>query len=141
MFSVRVVLRLTSLRMPSIFQIVWWKREVTLFLSVLCGPPLVYRNRRTPPIDSREVPFPKCAFRQSPHKINIDIGCENKNHTSLSFPYLSFCRVLDSYSVISYIPQILSLPFSLWIRYLKPSLGWNAHWYPCACGLSIIIFL
>jgi hypothetical protein len=76
---------------------------VTLFPSVLCSPPPVYTNSRTPPIDSREVPFPKCAFRQSPHKNNIDIACENKNQTSLCFPYLSFCQVLDSYSVISYI--------------------------------------
>jgi hypothetical protein len=96
---------------------------VTLFPSVLCSPPPVYRNHKTPPIGSWEVPFPKCAFRQSPHKNNIDISCENKNQTSLSFSYLSFCQVLDSYSMISYIPQILSLPFSLWIRYLKPSGG------------------
>jgi hypothetical protein len=67
--------------------------------------------RYDPPIDFREVPFTKCAFRQSPHKNNIDIACENKNQTSLSFPYLSFCQVLDSYSVISYIPQILSYHF------------------------------
>jgi hypothetical protein len=88
---------------------------VTLFPSILCSPPPVYRNHRTPPIDSREVPFPMCAFRQSPHKNNIDIACENKHQTSLSFPYLSFCcQVFDSYLVISYIPQILSLPFSLW---------------------------
>jgi hypothetical protein len=127
--------------MPSIFRIVWWKWEVTLFPSVLCSPPPVFRNRRTPPIDSREVPFPKCAFRHSPYNNNIDIACENKNQTSLSFPYLSFCQVLHSYSMISYIPQILSLPFSLWIRYLKPSPRWNAHRYPCACGLSTIIFL
>jgi hypothetical protein len=51
-----------------------------------------------PPHRFLEVPFPKCAFRQSPHKNNIDIACENKNQTSLSFPYLSFCQVLDSYS-------------------------------------------
>jgi hypothetical protein len=51
------------------------------------------------PIDSREVPFTKCAFRQSPNKNNIDIAREDKNQTSLSFPYLSFCLVLDSYSV------------------------------------------
>jgi hypothetical protein len=51
------------------------------------------------PPDSREVPFPKCAFRQSPHNNNIDIACDNENQTSLSFPYLSFCQVLDSYSV------------------------------------------
>jgi hypothetical protein len=51
------------------------------------------------PIDSREVPFTKCAFRQSTHKNNIDKACEDNNQTSLSFPYLSFCPVLDSYSV------------------------------------------
>jgi hypothetical protein len=107
--------------MPSIFRIVWQKREVTLFPYVLFSLPPVYKNRRTPPIDSRELPFPKFAFRQSPYKNNIDIACDNKNQTSLSFPYLSFCQVLDTYSVISYIPHILSLPFYLWIRYLKPS--------------------
>jgi hypothetical protein len=43
-----------------------------------------------PPLDSREVPFTKCAFRQSPHKNNIDIARENKNQASLSAPYLFF---------------------------------------------------
>jgi hypothetical protein len=90
-------------------------------LVPICSPPLVYRNRRTPPIDSREVPFSKCAFRQSPHKNNGDIACENKNQTSSSFPYLSFCQVLDSFSGISLLLRPLSLPFFLWIRYLKPS--------------------
>jgi hypothetical protein len=33
-------------------------------------------------------PFTKCAFRQSPHKNNIDIDCENMNQTSLCFPSL-----------------------------------------------------
>jgi hypothetical protein len=84
---------------------------VTLFSSVLCSPPPVYRNRRTPPIGSREVPFPKCTFRQSPHKNNIDIACENKNQTSLSFPYLSFCQVLDIFSGISLLPQIILSTF------------------------------
>jgi hypothetical protein len=32
-----------------------------------------------PHIDSREDPFPKCAFSQSPHKNNIGIACKNKN--------------------------------------------------------------
>jgi hypothetical protein len=31
------------------------------------------------PIDSREVPFTTCALKQSPHKNNIDIACEDKN--------------------------------------------------------------
>jgi hypothetical protein len=94
---------------------------VTLFPSVLCSPPPVYRNRRTPPFDSQEVPFPKCAFKQSPHKNNKDIACVKVNQTSLSCPYLSFCQVLDSFSGISLLLRPLSLPFSLWIRYLKPS--------------------
>jgi hypothetical protein len=94
---------------------------VTLFPSVLCSPPPAYRNRRTPPIDFREVLFPKCAFRQSPHKNNIDIAYENKNQTSSSFLYLSFCQVLDSFSGISLLLRPFSLPFSVWIQYLKPS--------------------
>jgi hypothetical protein len=82
---------------------------VTLFPSVLCSPPPVYRNCRTPPIDSREVPFPNCAFRQSPHENNKDIACENKNQTSLSFPYLSFYQVLDSFLGISLLLRQFSL--------------------------------
>jgi hypothetical protein len=31
------------------------------------------------PPDSREVPLPKSAFKQPPHKNNIDIARENKN--------------------------------------------------------------
>jgi hypothetical protein len=64
-----------------------------------------------PPIECREVPFPKCAFRQSPHKNNIDIACENKNQTSLSFPYLSFCQVLDSFLGISLLLQTILSTF------------------------------
>jgi hypothetical protein len=94
---------------------------VTIFPSVLYSPPPFYRNRRTPPIDSQEVPFPKCAFRQSPQKNNRDIACENKNRTSLSSPYLSFYQVLDRFSGISLLLRPLFLPFSPWIRYLKPS--------------------
>jgi hypothetical protein len=71
----------------------------------------LYRNRRTPPIDSREVPFTKCAFKQSPHKNNIDIASENKNQTSSSFPYFSFCQVFDSFSGISLLLQTFLATF------------------------------
>jgi hypothetical protein len=49
-----------------------------------------------PSIETIGLPFTKCTCRQSPHKNNIDIALEDKNQTSLSFPYLSFCPVLDS---------------------------------------------
>jgi hypothetical protein len=52
-----------------------------------------------------------CAFRQSPHKNNIDITCDNKNQTSLSFPYLSFYQVLDSISGISLLLKTILSTF------------------------------
>jgi hypothetical protein len=44
-----------------------------------------------------------------------------RTRLSLSFPYLSFYQVLDSFSGISLLLRPFSLSFSLWIRYLKPS--------------------
>jgi hypothetical protein len=43
------------------------------------------------------------------------------NQTFSSFPYLSFCQVLDSISGISLLLIPFSLPFSMWIQFLKPS--------------------
>jgi hypothetical protein len=59
-----------------------------------------------------------------------------RTRLSLSFSYLSFCQVLDSFSGISLLLRPFSLPFSLWIRYLKPSSLVSAH--PVSVRLRII---